>query len=267
MSAITSFTGSIPANYDRYLGPILFETYALDLAERVKSKKLDNVLELACGTGRLTRHLSKLVPENGHYIATDLNPDMMAVAQSKIADKKIEWRVANAQDLPFENNSFDLVVCQFGVMLFAEKEKAFAQVFRVLKPQGAFVFSVWDDIKYSPKVALVNKVMQDVTGANPADFLTKGPHSFYNKSEIRNLLMEAGFTNIQIEEVQKTVTLENPEDLFKGFTEGSPLRLYIEEQEPSLQQTIKDRLQKEFTAAYESNREMPMQALVCEATK
>ncbi len=185
MSSITSSSHSIPVMYDQYLGPILFENYAMDLVERIKNKKRDQVLELACGTGRATRHLSQLIPPGKRLIATDLNPDMLAVAQTKVTETNIQWQVADAQYLSFRDSSFDLVVCQFGVMLFPDKEKAFKEARRVLKNAGVFLFSVWDHIQTNPLSAKINKVIQETLGADAPDFLTQGPYSFYDQGAIR----------------------------------------------------------------------------------
>jgi len=114
MEPIAAFAGTIPENYERYLGPFLFEPYALDLVSRLKDKKYPAILELACGTGRVTNHLADAV-NHDTLIATDLNPDMIKIAKTKVANENIKWMVADALDLPFPDESFDLVVCQFGM--------------------------------------------------------------------------------------------------------------------------------------------------------
>src|SRR5687768_7251219 len=113
MSTMTEFSGSVPHNYDHYLGPLFFEPYALDLFERLKGRSFDRVLELASGTGRVTRHLAELVKEGGQLYATDLNPDMLQLAQQKVKASNISWQVVDAHLIPYENNFFDIVVCQF----------------------------------------------------------------------------------------------------------------------------------------------------------
>ena len=112
MSSLSAFAGSIPANYDKYLGPLLFEPYALDLVERLKGQRLCSVLELACGTGRVTSHLAKIVEKDGKLVATDLNPDMIEVAKQQVSGANIEWKVVDAQELPFEAGSFDHIVSE-----------------------------------------------------------------------------------------------------------------------------------------------------------
>ena len=184
MSSIALFAGSVPANYDKYLGPILFEPYALDLTERLRKEKVEHVLELACGTGRVTRHLVDLIPEHGSLIAADLNLGMLEVAKSKIQSDKILWIVANAQDLPFYNGQFDHMVCQFGVMFFPDKEGSFREAHRVLKAGGKYIFNTWESVEKNPRIDLMWKVMYEVFGSESPDFLQKGPHSYYDKEEI-----------------------------------------------------------------------------------
>ena len=118
MEKIAAFAGSVPANYEKYLGPFLFEPYALDLISRLQDKKYNDILEIACGTGRVTKHLAAAV-KHDTLTATDLNPDMISTAKEKVDDKSIKWISADAMQLPFDDNSFDLVVMQFGIMFFS----------------------------------------------------------------------------------------------------------------------------------------------------
>jgi ubiquinone/menaquinone biosynthesis C-methylase UbiE len=212
MASIALFAGAIPANYDKYLGPILFEPYAVDLIDRLKNDKVEHVLELACGTGRVTKHLVDLIPDDGSLIATDLNPGMHEIAQSKIKNEKILWQIADAQDLPFYNGQFDHVICQFGVMFFPDKEKSFKEVHRVLQPGGKYIFNTWERVEKNPRIDTMWKIIYEVFGKESPDFLQKGPHSFYDKNEIEQLLLNAGFKNIRIDTVAKTPKYNQPDD-------------------------------------------------------
>ena len=136
------FAGSIPALYDRYLGPIIFEPYATILAARVAGMDPRRVLETAAGTGIVTRELVRILPNTTAITATDLNQPMVDFAAGKIVAEKVSWRQADAQSLPFEDDAFDAVVCQFGVMFFPDRLAAYREVQRVLKPGGHFVFTV-----------------------------------------------------------------------------------------------------------------------------
>lgn len=264
----TPFAGTVPANYDRYLGPLLFEPYALDMIERLPKGKLKKVLELACGTGRVTRHLASLIGENGQLVATDINPGMLALARTRISHKKIKWQEVDAQCLPFEDEDFDHVICQFGVMFFPEKQQSFTEVYRVLQKGGKYLFNVWDEMLYNPRSSIVKKVLDDMFGDEAPDFMKKGPYSFFDKGEIRNMLYSAGFQNVKIDTVKKTAVYASPDDVIIGFVEGSPLSSFMQKKPVAAQEEIRQRLQQELiaqVAVYGSA--LPLQALIIEAVK
>src|SRR5262245_59228487 len=137
------FSGSIQEIYETYLVPLIFEPYAADLVNRLASRSLTRVLELAAGTGVVTRRLAAALPEHVSIIATDLNQSMLDHASTLAINRSVEWRQADALQLPFETSTFDAVVCQFSVMFFPDKAKAFSEARRVLRPGGVFMFSVW----------------------------------------------------------------------------------------------------------------------------
>ena len=138
----TAFAGSIPQFYERHLVPLIFAPYASDLAARVASRAPSRVLEIAAGTGVVTRALASLLPASTVIVATDLNQAMLDQAKSIGTSRPVEWRQADAMQLPFPDASFDIVVCQFGAMFFPDKPAAFAQARRVLRNGGAFLFNV-----------------------------------------------------------------------------------------------------------------------------
>jgi ubiquinone/menaquinone biosynthesis C-methylase UbiE len=265
MSSLTEFTGSIPALYDQNLGPLLFEPYALDLYERLKGKKYNRILELACGTGRVTRHLAELTKDEGELYATDLNPDMLQVAQQKTDNGLIHWSVVNAEDIPFEAGFFDLVVCQFGVMFFKDKHRAFSEVHRILKTGGTFLFNTWDHFDYNAAARISQQVLQEVLTDNPPDFLEKGPYSFFDPNLIREMLAAAGFMAVEIDVVAKTGMLQTADQVAIGIVDGSPLTSYLNERYAPKEE-IKSKITAFVTAEYK-NSQLPMQALVCTAKK
>jgi ubiquinone/menaquinone biosynthesis C-methylase UbiE len=268
MATISLFAGSVPANYDKYLGPILFEPYALDLVERLQGDDLNHVLELACGTGRVTKHLAQLIPESGTLVATDLNADMIEIAKTKVDRDNVQWMLADAQNLMFENEQFDHVVCQFGVMFFPDKEKSFAEAHRVLKRGGKFLFNTWESVEKNPRIDVMWKVIYEVFENGAPDFLQKGPHSFYDQEKIKQFLRNAGFSNIKVETVEKNPSYTEPGDLIKGFADGSPLRNYLQEKGEEAQAAFRKRLQEELSRQDEIyGNTVPSLALVVEAVK
>src|ERR1700761_7911837 len=139
------FAGSIPEIYDRYLAPLIFESYAFDLARRIALTDPTMVLETAAGTGVLTQAIALRLPEYVRIVATDLNQQMLERATARLDhNHRIEWKQSDALSLPFADQRFDLVACQFGVMFFPDKVQGYKETHRVLKPGGRFVFNVWD---------------------------------------------------------------------------------------------------------------------------
>lgn len=268
MSATTAFAGSVPANYDQYLGPVLFEPYAVDLVGRLDSTKLDSLLEIACGTGRVTRHLLAALPQDGKLIASDLNEDMINMARLLVRDGRVKWMVADAQDLPFPDENFDQLVCQFGVMFFADKARSFAEAHRVLKPGGKYLFNVWDSMDANPRSAVIREVMEELLGDEAPDFLSKGPYSFFDQDLITELMSAAGFRNIKPEIVRKTAYYPTADDLVKGFIEGSPLSAYLVQLPPDMQLTVREKLREKIVSQCgDTHVVCPMQAIVVTAEK
>ena len=141
------FAGSVPKIYETYLVPLIFESYAADLVSRLKPRNPSRILEVAAGTGVVTRALASALPESTSIVATDLNQAMLDEAAAVGTKRRVEWRQADATQLPFPDQTFDAVVCQFGVMFFPDKAKAFAEAIRVLSVGGLFIFNVWDRIE------------------------------------------------------------------------------------------------------------------------
>lgn len=267
MDALTAFAGSIPANYDRYLGPVLFEPYALDMVARLKRDTVKNLLEISSGTGRVTAHLVSLIPEDGSFIASDINSDMLEVAKSKITDPVVQWKIADAQQLPFDNESFDHVVCQFGIMFFPDKQKALEEAYRVLEKGGKYLFNTWDSLDYNPRVAIFRNVMMEMFGNDTPDFLGEGPFSFHDKDEIRNMLVKAGFRDVRITEVPVISRYESEDNFIKGFLSG-PLGAYIAEKSEEIKLELNRRVKENMSRHTDYyGPEFPLQAIVCEGIR
>jgi ubiquinone/menaquinone biosynthesis C-methylase UbiE len=218
-----AFVGSIPENYDRYLGPVLFEPYALDLASRLEVSEGASLLELACGTGIVTRHLRDRLGPTEKLVATDLNEAMLTYAARKFEPENgIEWKQADAVELPFEDQSFDAVVCQFGLMFVPDKEKAIGETYRVLKPGGTFLFNVWDAIEYNELPYIAHTIIADFFDDNPPDFY-EVPFSFHDVEVINAFLSFAGFGEMQFQLLRLPAVSPSAEEAARGLVYGNPI--------------------------------------------
>jgi SAM-dependent methyltransferase len=230
----TVFSGSIPNLYERYLVPLIFEPYAVDLANRLASRSLTRVLEIAAGTGVVTRNLASALPESVSIVATDLNQSMLDAASAIGTARPVVWRQADAMHLPFPNDTFDAVVCQFGVMFFAEKSKAFAETHRVLRPGGVLVFSVWDRISENEFADTVTTALESVFPEDPPRFLARTPHGYYHRPTIARDLAHGGFTaSPEFATVAARSVADSSRVPAVAYCQGTPLRNEIEERDAS----------------------------------
>jgi len=227
------FTGSIPTFYDHYLGPMLFDPYAVDLAARIAAFAPLAVLETAAGTGIVTARIAEVLSDAASITATDLNKAMLDTASAKIISPKIKWQACDATRLPFADDSFDCVLCQFGVMFFPSKVDAYKEARRVLRPSGKFLFSVWDRIELSPIAHTVADAIAARYPEDPPNFLRRTPYGYNDVAAISNQLGEAGFGDIESVVVTLPSSCPSPRDAAVGPCHGSPLRGEIEARDPT----------------------------------
>ena len=227
------FAGSIPKLYETYLVPLIFEPYAVDLVSRVASRSVTRVLEIAAGTGVVTRRLASVLPEHVSIVASDLNQSMLDEASAS-GITRVEWRQADAMQLPFENGTFDAVVCQFGVMFFPDKAKAFSEARRVLRPGGVFTFNVWDRISENEFADVVTTALESQFPRDPPRFLERTPHGYYDRQTIERDLSNGGFTaSPSVATVAARSRAESPRIPAIAYCQGTPLRSEIEARDPS----------------------------------
>jgi SAM-dependent methyltransferase len=224
----TVFSGSIPSLYDRYLGPLIFEPYAEDLAHRLSALNAARVLETAAGTGIVTRTLVRLLPTSVRVVATDLNQPMLDHAAEQLSSSRVSWQKADAQSLPFPDGAFDAVVCQFGAMFFPDKRKAYQEGRRVLKPGGHLIFNVWDKLEYNEFADLVTAAATDIFRDDPPLFLARTPHGYHDKEAIIADVQSAGFLNVAAETLTRRSVAPSCRDPAIGYCQGTPLRNEIE---------------------------------------
>lgn len=223
-----AFVGSIPAIYDRYLGPLFFEPYAADLSARLAGIESGRVLEVAAGTGIVTLAMARTLARGVEIVATDLNQPMLDFAAKKDFGRTISWRQADALALPFDDASFDIVVCQFGVMFFPDRPAAYREAMRVLKPRGRFVFNVWDHIETNEIAYAVTEAVARLFPVDPPRFMARIPHGYFDTNRIRDDLLQAGVADVKIETVTRRGRAPSPHDPAIGICQGSPLRNEIE---------------------------------------
>jgi ubiquinone/menaquinone biosynthesis C-methylase UbiE len=224
----TVFSGSIPSLYDEYLGPLIFEPYADDIARRISALDPKRVLETAAGTGIVTRALDRSLSPGASIVATDLNQPMLDHAAERLSSSRVSWQKADAQALPFPDAAFDAVVCQFGAMFFPDRQKAYREARRVLKPGGRFVFNVWDRLAYNEFADLVTTAVADMFADDPPRFLARTPHGYHDRDAVIAELRSAGFVNVAAETLTRRSVAPSCRDPAIGFCQGSPLRSEIE---------------------------------------
>ena len=228
------FAGSIPRLYESHLVPLLFEPYAADLVGRLVSLAPSRVLEVAAGTGVVTRAMASALPESAAIVATDLNQAMLDHAAAVGAGRAVEWRQADAARLPFADGAFDAVVCQFGVMFFPDKPRAFSEARRVLRPGGVLLFNVWDRIAENEFADTVEAALGAVFPEDPPRFLSRAPYGYHDLRAVERDLAEGGFNAPpRAETLAARSRAPSPLAPAVGFCQGSPLRNEIEARDAS----------------------------------
>ncbi|PLP99796.1 class I SAM-dependent methyltransferase [Cupriavidus pauculus] len=237
------FAGAIPECYDTLMVPLIFAAYAADTAALVAASSPASVLETAAGSGAVTRALAPRLGTTARYVVTDLNPPMLDYAASRQgADPRMTWRVADALDLPFDDATFDVVVCQFGAMFFPSRVDGYAEARRVLRPGGRFVFSVWDRIEENAFADDVTNAVATVFPHDPPRFLARTPHGYHDVAMIRDELRRAGFVDIQIDTREKVSAAASARGVAVAYCLGTPLRNEIEARNASLLDLATDRV-------------------------
>jgi len=261
------FSGSVPANYERYLVPLLFRPYAEQLAERASRFRPARILETAAGTGVVTNALVQALPD-ADIVATDLNQAMLDVAAERVTSPRVTFRQADALDLPFDDESFDLVVCQFGVMFYPDKVQGNREARRVLRDGGRYLIAIWDRIENNVLSNEAYQAMQRLFPDNPPQFMVRGPFSYHDPEWIERDLRAGGFDTVQIETVALTSRTDSAEDGARGLVYGSPMGVELEDYGPGA-------LDRVFEAVRESASrfdrpdgfEAPMVAHIVTATR
>jgi SAM-dependent methyltransferase len=262
------FAGTIPENYDSGLGPYLFVDFAADLAHRAAAAKPSRVLETAAGTGIVTRFLRDALPNSTRLVASDLNPPMLAIARRKFgAAERVEFQPADATALPFVDGTFDAIICQFGVMFFADKDKAYREAYRVLGRGGRYHFNVWDSFDFNPFARISHDTVGDFfNGDAPAFFNV--PFGYHRIDEIKSSLLAAGFTELAVHVLKIDKTITTARQFAEGLVLGNPIIEEIRSRGTTDSASIIAAVTEALRSAFGVDPgRMPLQAIVFSALK
>ena len=226
------FAGSIPQLYNQLMVPMLFDSYAADLSAQLAALHPTDILETAAGSGALTRALAARLPQTARITATDLNQPMLDVAAALTQDDRITYLQCDATTLPFSHATFDVVICQFGVMFFPDRPTAFAEAARVLRKGGSFLFNVWDKIAANDFVATASTVLTARFPNDPPVFMQRVPHGVYDTALLSAQLKTAGFASVEVRAVDHISTAATPMDAATAYCQGTPLRNEILARDP-----------------------------------
>ncbi len=255
--------------YDALLVPLLFESYADDMVARLGDLRAGSVLETAAGTGAVTRSIARSLPAEVSLTATDLVQGMIDRAIHVGTPRPVRWERADVLSLPFEEESFDVVVCQFGAMFFHPKAAAFAEMRRVLRPHGRLLFSVWDGLDRNEFAAAVNEAVAGIFPDDPPQFITRTPYAYHDVDTILGDLHTGGFDQApSVERVEHVSRADAPSTVAAAFCAGTPLRDEIETRRPEgladVTARVADALERRFGP---SGLEGRISAQFVEATK
>lgn len=237
--ADVTFSGSIPAVYDRYMVPLVFAPFAELVARRAAEFSPRRILETAAGTGVVTEALHRSLPE-AEITATDLNAPMLEQAARRISAPNVHFQPADALDLPFDDASFDLVVCQFGIMFFPDKVRGNAEARRVLRSGGRYVLVIWDHIERNLATMVAGRAVAELIPGEAARFYERIPFRYHDRDQIEHDLHEAGFEQVEIETVELRSRAASARDAAIALVQGTPMRSDIEEVAPGQLQAATD---------------------------
>ncbi|MDL2405002.1 class I SAM-dependent methyltransferase [Rhizobium calliandrae] len=262
------FVGDIPQHYDTGMGPIIFADYAADTARRAAAFRPGRVLEIAAGTGIVTRRLRDALPSGVSLTATDFNAPMLEIARKKFGSAdQIDFQTADATQLPFAADSFDAIVCQFGLMFFPDKDKAHREAHRVLSPGGAYLLSVWDRMDYNPYSLIAHEVVGRLFPADPPQFYTV-PFSCAPIDPIKESLIDAGFSDITISVLRLEKEIYDTAAFARGLVYGNPAAEQIRSRQGAQPQQVFEAILQEIRRAFgDKPARMPLQAIIFSARK
>jgi ubiquinone/menaquinone biosynthesis C-methylase UbiE len=248
-SEILLSSTDLARQYDECLGPLYFEPYAMDVANLIDPSVVSNALEIGCGTGRVTRHLSNILSPNSSLVASDISQDMLEVAKEKLRNRKIEWKIIDAENLLIETDSVDLVVCYFGYMFVPDKAKAFAEALRVLRKGGMLLMATWDSLEHNEASHVFRKTVEKYFGESLPES-SKLASSMHDPAANIQMLQLAGFSKIDSFRVVKEMHAETAASAAQGLVKGGSLYNEIVKRNPAWVDEIVSTVEKELSEKY-----------------
>ena len=261
------FSGSVPASYDELMVPLFFRPYAEELARRAADFGPERILETAAGTGAVTEALHRSLPD-AEIVATDLNQPMLDVAAQRVTARNVHFVAADAQDLPFEDRSFDLVVCQFGAMFFPDRVRGHSEARRVLRNGGHYLLAIWDRIERNRLTDVSQQTLIEAFPDDPPLFMREGPFSYHDPSVIENDLRAAGFAEVTVETVEKRSQSASADDAARALCYGTPMGVEVQDREPGSLDRLFSEIRRKFLAFERQGViDEPMSAHIVTATR
>ena len=232
-------SGNASENYERHLVPTMFTPWAHDLIGRVALQTGERVMDVACGTGIVARLAAEIVGRSGQVVGVDLNSGMLEIAraQTPTAGARVEWREGDVNDLPYDDATFDALLCQQGFQFFPDKSKAIHEMHRVLAPSGRLGLSVWRSIPYNPYFRALSDALEHHVSPEAAMSM-RAVCSFGDAEALRTLIAEAGFRDIRLHVVILTKRHPSLADYIPGQLSALPFAGLIEALEPSVQHAL-----------------------------
>ncbi|HYI52284.1 MAG TPA: class I SAM-dependent methyltransferase [Microbacterium sp.] len=257
--------------YEDLMVPGLFGPWASHVIESANPQPGERVLDVACGTGIVARSIAPRVGSQGSVIGLDLSQDMIDVARAAAETEglAIEWHAGPAERLPFPDDSFDLVLCQFGLMFFADRLAALSEMHRVLKSDGRVVLSVWQSLDRHP----FSQTLHDASSRRLGKSSVGAVFSLGDPDELRRLLTEAGFQDVEIEPLSITARSSNPPEFLAWEIDVDPAETpALQDLDGESRQAILATLHEEMQTALREVMQggevvMPSHALIARARR
>ena len=224
----TGYGGGAAEIYERHMVPAIFGPWAEDLLALATPKPGERVLDVACGTGVVTRLVAQRVGPTGTVVGLDLNPGMLAVARAVPPrhGAQIEWREGNVGAIPVADATFDLALCQQGLQFFPDRPAALREIRRVLAPRGRLALSVWRPMQHSSGFEALATALGRLIAPEAAAIM-QGPFALGSADELRTLVTGAGFGDVVVQPAAKTLRFPSPEEFVRRYVAATPLAAVV----------------------------------------